>query len=332
MNTPTHQIKRGVSLYSYQYETFLGKMTQEDCIAHAAAIGAHGIEVVSEQSFRGWPDLPDSAYQQWHGWMEKYGTVPVAHDMFLDIKLQKDRKLTFDEMVASVKRDLKHANRLGCKVMRVIINTPPEVVMACVPYAEEMDVRMGLEVHSPWHFDHPWILRYTEMIEATGSMHVGYLPDMGMFTKNFPPVFRDRFLRRGATPKVVEFILDAHRQRILTDYVLVDVRKMGGNAVDLEMAETTRHNIWSNPRRLLEFMPRIFHIHAKFYEIDDSGKEPAIPYEEIIPVLIEGGYSGYLSSEYEGQRHIEDAFEVDGVEQVRRQHEMFKRLLGETVV
>ena len=44
---------------------------------------------------------------------------------------------------------------------------------------------------------------------------------------------------------------------------------------------------------------------------------------------IEGGYDGYLSSEYEGNRHIQDAFEVDSVEQVRRQQEMFKRLLGE---
>ncbi len=48
-----------------------------------------------------------------------------------------------------------------------------------------------------------------------------------------------------------------------------------------------------------------------------------------MPVLVEGGYNGYLSSEYEGQRQIEDAYEVDSVEQVRRQHSMFKRLLGE---
>ena len=45
--------------------------------------------------------------------------------------------------------------------------------------------------------------------------------------------------------------------------------------------------------------------------------------------LIEGGYDGYLSSEYEGNRHIQDVFEVDSVEQVRRQQEMFKKLLGE---
>ena len=41
--------------------------------------------------------------------------------------------------------------------------------------------------------------------------------------------------------------------------------------------------------------------------------------------------SGYLSSEYEGNRHIQDVYEVDSVEQVRRQQEMFKKLLGEEV-
>ena len=58
--------------------------------------------------------------------------------------------------------------------------------------------------------------------------------------------------------------------------------------------------------------------------------EYSIPYDEIVPVLIEGGFDGYLSSEYEGNRHIQDAFPVDSVEQVRRQHAMFARLLGET--
>jgi hypothetical protein len=63
----------------------------------------------------------------------------------------------------------------------------------------------------------------------------------------------------------------------------------------------------------------------------DNYTEYSIPYEEIIPILIKGGYNGYLSSEYEGNRHIQDVYEVDSVEQVRRQQVMFKRLLGEEV-
>lgn len=328
MNT-NHRIKRGVSLYSYQYETFLRTMNLDDCIAHAASLGAKGIEVVSEQSFTGFPNVPKEQIDGWFASLERHGAYAQCHDMFLDIKLHKDRKLNFDEMVASLQRDLRFAKRLGCRNVRVIVNTPPEVVVACVPLAEELDVRMGIEVHSPFHFDHPWILRYTELTRATGSDHVGYVPDMGMYLKSYPPVFRERFLRNGATPKIVEFIEQAYSARVLPDYVIMDVRKLGGNAVDIGMAESLRHNIWSNPRRMLEFMPWIFNIHAKFYEIDDSGREPSIPYDEIVAVLLEGGYDGHLSSEYEGQRHIEDAFEVDGREQVRRQQEMFKRLLGE---
>lgn len=328
MNT-NHRIKRGVSLYSYQYETFLRKMNLDDCIAHAASLGAKGIEVVSEQSFTGFPNVPQAQIDGWFDSLERHGAYAQCHDMFLDVKLYKDRKLSFDEMVASLQRDLRFAKKLGCRNLRVIVNTPPEVVVACVPLAEELDVRMGIEVHSPFHFDHPWILRYTELTRATGSDHVGYVPDMGMYLKSYPPVFRDRFLRNGATPKIVEFIEQAYAARVLPDYVIMDVRKLGGNAVDIGMAESLRHNIWSNPRRMLEFMPWIFNIHAKFYEIDDSGREPSIPYDEIVAVLVEGGYDGHLSSEYEGQRHIEDAFEVDGREQVRRQQEMFKRLLGE---
>ena len=328
MNT-NHRIKRGVSLYSYQYETFLRTMNLDDCIAHAASLGAKGIEVVSEQSFTGFPNVSQEQVDGWFASLERPGAYAQCHDMFLDIKLYKDRKLSFDEMVASLQRDLRFAKRLGCRNVRVIVNTPPEVVVACVPLAEELDVRMGIEVHSPFHFDHPWILRYTELTRATGSDHVGYVPDMGMYLKSYPPVFRERFLRNGATPKIVEFIEQAYAARVLPDYVIMDVRKLGGTAVDIQMAESLRHNIWSNPRRMLEFMPWIFNIHAKFYEIDDSGREPSIPYDEIVAVLLEGGYDGHLSSEYEGQRHIEDAFEVDGREQVRRQQEMFKRLLGE---
>ena len=328
MNT-NHRIKRGVSLYSYQYETFLRTMNLDDCIAHAASLGAKGIEVVSEQSFTGFPNVSQEQVDGWFASLERHGAYAQCHDMFLDIKLYKDRKLSFDEMVASLQRDLRFAKRLGCRNVRVIVNTSPEVVVACVPLAEELDVRMGIEVHSPFHFDHPWILRYTELTRATGSDHVGYVPDMGMYLKSYPPVFRERFLRNGATPKIVEFIEQAYAARVLPDYVIMDVRKLGGTAVDIQMAESLRHNIWSNPRRMLEFMPWIFNIHAKFYEIDDSGREPSIPYDEIVAVLLEGGYDGHLSSEYEGQRHIEDAFEVDGREQVRRQQEMFKRLLGE---
>jgi len=63
--------------------------------------------------------------------------------------------------------------------------------------------------------------------------------------------------------------------------------------------------------------------------MDENLVEPSIPYDEIVRVLKLGGYKGYICSEYEGNRWIEDAQEVDSVEQVRRQQEMLKGLIGE---
>src|SRR5204863_5730320 len=88
---PTHavdvsSIKRGVSLYSYQEEFFLRSMSLEDCIAHAASVGALGIEVIPEQSLPGYPHITEEQVAQWHGWMEQYGTTTSATDLFLDTK------------------------------------------------------------------------------------------------------------------------------------------------------------------------------------------------------------------------------------------------------
>jgi sugar phosphate isomerase/epimerase len=328
-NQPT-RIKRGISLYSFQEEYFLRTMTLEQCIAKASELGALGIESLAEQMMPGFPHLSDQFYDQWHGWMAQYGTVSVCHDMFLDTKRYKHRLLTEQECIDSIVRDLKHANRIGATVMRVLVFVDPELLAKCIPYAEQYNVKMAVEVHAPWSFDHPWMMRYMDMIERTKTRHIGFIPDCGIFTKRLPRVVRDKALRSGATESILDYVSQAYESGILAEYVIFEARKMGGNAVDMGYAESCRHNVWSHPKRLLEFMPYIFHIHAKFYEMQDDGTEYSIPYDQIIAVLQRGSYDGYLSSEYEGNRHIQDAFPVDSVEQVRRQHAMFQRLLGET--
>ena len=95
------------------------------------------------------------------------------------------------------------------------------------------------------------------------------------------------------------------------------------------MAETLRHIAAYEPKRMLDYMPRIHNVHGKFYEMTADLVEPSIPYDEIVRVLKQGGYTGYICSEYEGNRWIEDFQEPDSVEQVRRQQEMLKGLIDE---
>jgi sugar phosphate isomerase/epimerase len=331
MTTPAHAIKRGVSLYSFQEEYFLRTLSLEDCIRVAGEIGARGIEIIPEQSIPGFPTLTDDFVETWFDWMEKYGTTPVATDLFLDTKLHPDRWLTVDEQIASVHRDIDLAVRLGARIIRAIINTPPEVMEGAAPYAEEKGVRLLLEVHAPFHYRHPWILQHLEVMDRTGSPALGFMPDMGTYVKRFPRVVSERALRDGARPDLVDLIVKTYDDQGDTHGLMDLVNYRNGGPVDVGLARQATHYIWSEPKDMLDHMARIGHIQAKFYEMTDDEIEYSIPYDEIVPVLIEGGYDGYLSSEYEGNRHIQDALKVDSVEQVRRQHAMFARLLGEAL-
>lgn len=329
MTTSAHTVKRGVSLYSFQEEYFLRTLSVEDCIREAAAFGASGIELIPEQMVPGFPHLTDEFVDEWFSWMDTYGTTPVATDLFLDTKLHPDRWLTLEEQVASFHRDIDIAVRLGATVVRAIINTPPEVMEGAAPYAEEKGVRLLLEVHAPFHYEHPWIVQHLEVMHRTGSPALGLMPDMGTYVRRFPRVVSERALRDGAKPELVDLIVKTYDDGGDTHGLMDLVNYRNGGPVDIGLARQATHYIWSEPTAMLDHMPLIGHIQAKFYEMTDDGTEYSIPYEEIVPLIVEGGFDGYLSSEYEGNRHIQDAFPVDSVEQVRRQHALFARLLAD---
>jgi sugar phosphate isomerase/epimerase len=327
-------IKRGVSLYSFQEEMFLGRMGIEDCVAFASSIGAKGIEILPEQNMPTFPRIDDAQIDWWRNLMAKHGTELTCYDMFLDTKLRKDRLMTDEEQVESIRRDLTLCNRLGIRNMRMLVFIRPDILAKCVPYAEELDVHMGVEVHAPWHLEHAWILRTIEEADRLGTKHLGILPDMGIFVKHYPPVYRARFERQGARPEVTQFIVDQHEQKVMAEYTIYEVAvKMRGNKAEVAMAETLRHSPYANPKRIREYIPYFRHIQAKFYEMNADCTDPSIAYDEVIGALARGGWDGYLSSEYEGNRWIQDVQEVDSREQVRRQHVMFDRLItgGESI-
>jgi hypothetical protein len=108
--------------------------------------------------------------------------------------------------------------------------------------------------------------------------------------------------------------------------LIAEAEKLGGNAEDASLARTIGHFVYCDPNLLKGAKAAIKHIHGKFYEMTDEYREFSIPYDRILTVLAEMGYDGYISSEYEGNRHVQDAFPVDSVEQVRRHQRMLSEL------
>ncbi len=337
-------IKLGATLYSYGGDLHQGYMSLEDCIADVADMGGEGIEILGESHVPDYPNPPNRWVERWFGWMEKYHTKPSAYDLFVDTMFYKNRLLTVDEAVERMVRDFKLANRLGFKILRqqvppypadnpadqkwapYVKSTPAmQVIEKALPHAEKYDVKMAVELHSPTQLQSPWMDSCLEFITRTKTQHFGFTPDMSVFTRR-PPRNREADLRRaGARQNILDYVRTAYENNLGPEKTVAEVKSRGGNAEEVRWASMAGvyHFSNNNPKDLLPLLPYSYHIHGKFWEMTEDMQEYSIPYEQIVPVLVEGGYHGYLSSEYEGSRLAGDASE-----QIRRQYVMLRRLLG----
>lgn len=78
---------------------------------------------------------------------------------------------------------------------------------------------------------------------------------------------------------------------------------------------------------LEDVLDHVVYIQAKFYEIEDREgvlHDDYIPWAQILEVLRRREWSGYLSSEYEGDYAIGRA-----ADQLRRQHALIRTLSAE---
>ncbi|HVB33465.1 MAG TPA: TIM barrel protein [Patescibacteria group bacterium] len=323
-------MKRGVTLYSYTGDFQMGTMNLEQCVADVADMEAEGIEILGETHVEGYPNPSEEWVGQWHGLMEKYHTKPSCLDSFVDSMLKKGSYLTVDESIAMLVRDMKLANRLGFKIMRPTFGKSPipvpELIEKALPYAEQYDLKVAIEIHSPARIESDWMNSLLEVISRTNTKRFGFTLDMSIFSKRPPHYFEDRMLRRGAHENIVRFVGKAYEDHLGPEKTMAEVRKMGGNEADLSWASLAGVYHFSDnpPQDLLKIMPYIYHIHGKFWEMTDDLQEYSIPYETVIPVLVKGGCGAYFSSEYEGPRELFRASD-----QLRRHQAMLRILFGE---
>lgn len=331
-------IIRGVSLYSLQEDYYLGKLDLEGCIAKTVnEIGAKGIEVI----FKEMPlpsmhsisrEVSDEDVALFKGWMEKYGAIPTSYGAGMLNTMYSNRHLTEKELTYWVAKDLKNAAKLGFKVYRggIMNQTDMAAYVNNFELCEELGIQITTEIHSPRGIHTWWTQDFIENIEKKNAKQAGFVIDFGIFTVGMATSKKKRLLRDGATEKIVEAIDMAYRAKApLTEE---DVRKMGGNEVDVLAAKQMSAWIYDDPQWIKEILPYVRHCHGKFYEMTEDCVEPAIDYEGPLTVLKEAGWSGSISSEYEGQREYFDLgcdIYVDPVEQCRRHHVMLKRILGE---
>jgi sugar phosphate isomerase/epimerase len=291
----TADLKLGVSLYSYTSEYGV-TMTLDDCVEDIAEMGAAGLEILGEAHVEDYPSPSTQWVDAYHARNERLGLTPTCLGSWIDTRRFPGRAMTVDEATAQLETDLRLASLLGFRYLRpklgvVTFDLEPDPVWLpsterVLDLASELDIVICPEIHWPSTIKSKVVDDYVALIERTGTEHFGLLIDTGVFHKTMHH-------RQGGTASRLG---EGSARPPVTPVVPVS---------DLEGV-----------------MPYVVHVQAKFYEIDDELVDDHIPWEEFLGVLVRHGWSGWLSSEYEGDYAVGRTSD-----QLRRQHALIRLAL-----
>lgn len=282
--------KRGVSLYSYTGD-FGITMTLEDCLADMNDMNAEGLEILANAHIEGYPNPSEAWIKRWFGLLERYKIKPIEYGHWVDSRLHRGRELSTKESYEMLRRDIQLAHRLGFSVLRTKLGVIDDTLTP--------------------------VKNWREFIQMA-------LPDAEKYNvKMCPEIHSPTRLKSKMIDDYVEFI-----EKTKTKYFGINIdfgvfqNRPRRNAP--EMGGGRPFTPGDKAEDMVPLLPYVYACHAKFFEMTDDMTEATIPYEEVIGVLVKHGWNGYLLSEYEGPRDLYMASD-----QLRRQHVMLRRLLGE---
>lgn len=298
-------VKLGVTLYSFSTEYCKGEMSLEDCIRKAKELGAEGFEIVATQMIPSYPQVSEKFLGEFTAICRYYDMEPVCYSANMDKGLYKNRCLSDEEMVQFAIRDIRNANKMGCKVLREQYLIGPENLAKLAPYAEAYNVKVGIEIHNPDYPKSPLMTRFEEEIDKTGSKYLGFVPDFGCFATKPNKMLWDNALAAGGSVKVLELIRDMRYDGVPQEEAQAKAIEAGAKKPELEFLRDSygflqfRKDITFALDGLKEIMPKCFHMHGKYHYVHENLEEAAIPYKDILAVVKASDYSGYIVSEYE---------------------------------
>jgi sugar phosphate isomerase/epimerase len=288
------EFRYGVSLYSYTSEYGV-TMTLDDCVEDVADLGATGLEILGEAHVADYPNPSTAWTDEWFARLDRYGLEPTCYGSWVDTRRFGSRPMSVDEAVWQLQTDIRLAATLGFRYVRpklgvVTSDLEPDPVWEpaterVLDLAADTGIVICPEIHWPSVIKSKVVDDYLAFIDRTGTEHFGLLMDTGVFQTKMHG-------RRGG----------------------VESRMGEGSARPPEVPVVPVSD-------LEDVLDHVVHVQAKFYEVDDNLVDHYIPWADILEILVRRGWSGYLSSEYEGDYGVGRA-----ADQLRRQHALLRRL------
>jgi sugar phosphate isomerase/epimerase len=282
-----------------------------------------------------YPVVLDEFVARWRAAFDKHGFDESSFGANLDMGRRRDRDMTPDEEFEFSELLFHGAKKLGFPLVR-IQSAKPDLLRRLLPIAERLELKLAYEIHAPMGPNAPEILRVRDVYADLDSPLLGFVADFSSTMHAMSPTLLRAVRRAGLDDEAV----DRLQQIWATDATMRErqeefIAYLRGRDFDPGRLGSFAHLAFNmhghvDPREWGDIMPQILHVHAKFYDIDGTGQEPAIDYPEHVRVFVEGGYRGYWSSEWEGHAFAELG-EVDPLVLVRKQHDLIRMAMRSAV-
>ena len=327
--TGSDPFQLGLTLYSASAEFRAGWYDFDGLLDRVAELGiGPGIEIVASQMVPTYPVVGEDFVARWRAAFDRHGFDASSFGANLDMGKRRDRDMTPDEEFEFSKLMFEGAKKLGFPLVR-IQSAKPELLRRLLPIAERENLKLAYEIHAPMGPNAEPIMKVRETYAELDSPLLGFVADFSSTMHSMSPTLLRAVSRAGLDEDAVAMLqqiwaTDAsmrERQEEFLGYLKgrdFDPGRLGSFA---HLAFNMHGHV--DPREWADIMPQILHVHAKFYDIDEHGQEPAIDYPELVRVFVENGYRGYWSSEWEGHAFAELG-EVDPLLLVRRQHDLIR--------
>ncbi|MGY3319608.1 C-glycoside deglycosidase beta subunit domain-containing protein [Arthrobacter sp. TE12232] len=320
----------GLTLYSASAEFRAGWYDFDGLLSRVAELGiGPGIEIVASQVLPTYPNVTDDFARSWQEAFDKHGFTASSFGANLDMGRRRDRDMTPDEEYEFTQTLFRGAKKLGFPLVR-IQSAKPELLRRLLPLAEDLELKLAYEIHAPLGPNSPEIMKVRDVYAELDSPLLGFVADFSSTMHSMSPTLLRAVRRAGLDDEAVQrlqaiWATDAP-MRVRQEEFIAYLRGRDFDPARLGSFAHLAFNMHGHvsPQEWADIMPQIMHVHAKFYDIDAQGNEPAIDYPELVRVFVEGSYRGYWSSEWEGHAFAELG-EVDPLLLVRQQHDLIRK-------
>lgn len=305
-------MRLATSTFSFADEWLVGELTVSGLLDHVARAGApEGVEVIGHQLWRTFPHLERGEIVAFRRLLEELELEPAAIGVYVDLLRRRDRPLTPEESLAELAVEIETASALGFPVARLHAGLPLEVIEGVATVAEERGVVVAIEVQGEQRPEDPGATSLLELLERMERPSLGLVLDFSVSMRRVPTTFIGAAVGAGVPADALEEAIALWEQGAPTRDVLrvLEESRAPEPALDLARSGLVRFGR-QGPETWAPHVRHIAHVHAKVWELDEHGRDPAVRDTELIEVLQAGGYDGFICSEWGGHAWLH-AGEVD---------------------